>query len=474
MKPLSIRLRLSLMVLILTLTVIAVLSIAAYVEFEESLLGNIDDTLTASAQGIQAELDEQDSSEHREAELRAITGYGTSGRSSRYRIWLDGSETDMFASASSDDPMPPGILHLPPEERPDVNDISLFNIVDNPESGTEHMLRAIWMRHVLHDGPVNIVVARSCAYVYHELAEFLGLLLVVGGSVALLTVLLVPIIISHGLRAITDIGAGLGQITRSSLTSDGAAMPEVPTELRPFKAALQEMLSRLHKTMQQQERLTADVAHELRTPLAIIKSTLETLRMRARPASEYEQGIDDTLKDVDRMEHLVNQLLSLARLDATDAVGNPTEIRLDTLLRSLTDVFHDRAGCQGGSVIFTNSTSVSVTGDETELWQLFSNLLDNAVRYGPPGGLIRVDLRNEPAAWATVRVHDEGGTIPPESLPHLFDRFYRVDSSRSQTSGGSGLGLAIAWGIVQRHRGSIAITSDPKAGTSAMVRLPRS
>ncbi len=473
MKPLSIQLRLSLMVLILTLAIIAVLSVAAYVEFEESLLGNTDDTLRAMAEGIQAELDERDSREHQEAELRAITGYGTSERSSQYRIWLDGSERDMFASESSSDPLPQALLRLPLGEQPDVNDFSLFNITGDPESGTEYTLRAIWMRHVLHEEVANILVARSCGYVYHEVAEFLGLLFMAGGSVTLLTVLLVPIIISHGLHAITDLGAKLGQITHSSLKNDSDIMPDVPIELKPFKAALQEMLSRLHKTMQQQERLTADVAHELRTPLAIIKSTLQTLRIQARPAIEYEEGIDDTLKDVDRMEHLVSQLLSLARLDAADAVHNPAEIRLDTLLRSLTDVFHDRAGQQGGRVVFTNSAPVSIRGDETELWQLFSNLLDNAIRHGPRGGLIRVDLQNEPDTWAMVCVHDEGGAIPAESLPHLFDRFYRVDSSRSQTSGGSGLGLAIACGIVQRHHGDIAITSDPKAGTSAIVHLPR-
>jgi signal transduction histidine kinase len=472
-KPLSIRLRLSLMVLVFTLTITSVLSISAYIEFEESLLGNIDDTLTAMAEGIQAELYRQDNREHREAALRAITGYGTSERSSQYRIWLDGSERDIFASDSSGGPLPPALLHLPAEEQPDVNDFTLFNVAGDPESKREYVLRAIWMRHISHEGITNILVARSCAYVYHELGEFLGLLLMVGGSVTLLTVLLVPIVISHGLHAITDLGAKLGQITHSSLKSDAGILPEVPIELKPFKAALQEMLLRLHEAMQRQEQLTADVAHELRTPLAIIKSTLQTLRMRARPATEYEQGIDDALKDVDRMEHLVSQLLSLARLDAAGAVRNPAAIRLHTLLESLTDVFDDRARQQGGRVVFENSAPVSVRGDETELWQLFSNLLDNAIRYGPREGLIRVDLRTEPDAWATVCVHDEGGAIPPESLPHVFDRFYRVDASRSPASGGSGLGLAIACGIAQRHGGHIDITSDPQAGTSVVVRLPR-
>jgi len=104
---------------------------------------------------------------------------------------------------------------------------------------------------------------------------------------------------------------------------------------------------------------------------------------------------------------------------------------------------------------------------------LFGNLLDNAVRYGPPGGTVRVTLENSSDRRVTVAVHDDGGRIPPDALAHLFDRFYRVDSSRSQASGGSGLGLAIAREIALRHDGNIAITSDAQTGTSAIVHLPR-
>jgi two-component system heavy metal sensor histidine kinase CusS len=471
-KTSSIRFRLSLMVLALTLVVVGVLSVAAYIEFEESLLGNVDATLSAMAEGMRATLDGMESSENQEAELRAIAGYHKSGEQARYRIWADESKDSMFASGSPDDPFEARILDPLVKERPEVGESSLFNVSDKMK-GRNSTFRVIWFRFASGQQVMNVLVARSCGYVYHELAEFLQLLLIVGGSATLLTGLLVPIIISHGLRAIADVGAKLGQITHSNLTNDSGIMPDVPIELKPFQSALQEMLSRLHKAMQQQEQLTADVAHELRTPLAIIKSTLQTLRMRDRPAIEYEQGIDDTLKDVDRVEHLISQLLSLTRLDAADAVHNPTEIRLDALLRSLTDVFHDRASQQGGRVVFANSTPILVRGDETELWQLFSNLLDNAIRHGPRGGFVHVALQEGPDSWATVCVHDNGGAIPPESLAHLFDRFYRVDSSRSQTSGGSGLGLAIARGIVQRHHGDIAITSDPKAGTSAVVHLPR-
>lgn len=472
MKPMSIRLRLSLITTIFTLVIIAVLSVSAYIEFEESLLGNIDVTLTAMAEGMRASLDGQSSREDQQAELEAIAGYDESREPTRYRVWLDGNDEALFLGSLPNDPLRDRLFQPPAGNQPRTGKSALFNLPGKTGSG-KTVFRVIWFRFARGDDVVNVFVARSCAYAYHELGEFLGLLLIVGGSVTALTLLLVPILVAHGLRAITATGLELGQITHRSLKPDGGIMPEVPVELRPFKAALQEMLSRLHRAMEQQEQLTADAAHELRTPLAIIKSTLQTMRLKARSTSEYEAGIDDTLKDIDRMEHLLGQLLSLARLDATDTVRSPTNVRLDALLESLTDVFHTRAQQQGGQVICANGVSVSVWGDETELRQLFSNLLDNALRYGPPQGCIRVSLQDGPDNEATVCIHDEGGVIPPECLPHLFDRFYRVEPSRSQTSGGSGLGLAIAREIVHRHHGDIAIASDPQTGTSVRVHLPR-
>jgi heavy metal sensor kinase len=473
-KPLSIRLQLSLMVSLLTLVVIAVLSVAAYMDFWKSLLRNEDTTLRAMGEGIRAELDEPQSRDTREARLHAVTGRDGSSHPTRYRIWMEDSEKDAFVSDPPDDLVIRLLLHPPAEKRPEVGAFSLFDLPGEPARGKEHMLRVLWMRYSADQQIVNALVARSSNSVYHELGEFLKLLLLLGGGMTLLAFLLVPAVISWGLRPITRAGEQMEQITHLSLRQEDRALGDVPSELRPFKSSLEKMLSRLNDGVGQQERLTADVAHELRTPLAIIKSTLQTLRMRPRAAGEYEEGIDDALLDVERMERLVGQLLTLARLDAVGEVANPTEVRLDVMLESLAEVFEDRAKRQGGRIALAGGASVSVQGDEAELRQLFSNLIDNALRYGPTAGTIQITLQPGPGEQTTVCVHDEGGTIPPESLPHLFDRFYRADSSRSSTaSGGSGLGLAIAHEIVKRHHGDITITSEPQTGTSVVVHLPR-
>jgi two-component system, OmpR family, heavy metal sensor histidine kinase CusS len=461
------------MVSLLTLVVIAVLSTAAYIDFKDTLLRNVDTTLRAMAEGIRAELDDPQSRDTRQVRLHAVTGRDGSSHPTRYRIWMDGGDKDAFVSDPASDQVIRLLTHPPEDQRPDVGDSRLFNLPGDPTHGKEHMLRVLWMRYPLDQQVVNVLVSRSSNSVYHELGEFLRLLLLLGGGMTLLAFLLVPAVIAWGLRPIARAGERMERITHLSLRHEEQTLGGVPSELEPFKSSLDSMLARLNEGVSQQERLTADVAHELRTPLAIIKSTLQTLRMRPRAAGEYEEGIDDALLDVDRMERLVGQLLTLARLDALKGVADPKEVRLDLLLESLAQVFHDRAERQGGRVVFAGGTAVSVRGDEAELRQLFSNLLDNALRYGPATGTVRITLEPGPGEQATLCVHDEGGAIPPENLPHLFERFYRVDSSRSSTApGGSGLGLAIVHEIVKRHHGDIAIISAPQAGTSVTVRLP--
>ncbi len=471
MKLLSIRLQLSLLMSLLTLVIIVVLSVAASIEFKESLLDNIDATLKAMGEGIRAQFDERSDANY-EIELRAIIGYGSPGYAAECRVWTDSEPNDLFTTASAKNPLAQELLHPPAGRQPQIGAFSLFNLPDHTALGHTSRFRTLWMRQASGPQIINILVARSSNHVHHEVVEFLQLLLWFGGGIMLAALLLVPRIVSWGLRPISYAGEQLDHITHRTLQEKSRTMGKVPVELQPFKSALDGMLVRLNKAVQQQKQLTADVTHELRTPLAIMKSTLQTLRMKPRTVAECEEGVDDSLRDIGRMEQLVSQLLVLARLDAVDEVANPTEVRLDLLLESLAEVFESRAESQGVRIVFCCDSATSVRGDEGELRQLFTNLLDNALRYGPPRGVIRVNVEDEPGSRVTICVHDEGGAIPPKSLPHLFDRFYRVDPSRSQAFGGAGLGLAIVRQIVHRHHGGITITSTPQTGTSVTVQLP--
>jgi len=472
MKPVSIRLRLSLLISLLTLAIILVVSVVAYVELEESLLRNIDEILRATGEGIVATLDEHEDAAAREAEFRSIMGSGSSGDSVWCRIWVDGREESLFSSGLANHPRREPLLDLLPGEAPEVGESSFLSTADEIDRDEEHPYRVLWIRRVQGQEVVNVLVGRSSHYVSHELTEFYQLLLIVGASLTLLAFLVAPVLISWGLRPIAQAGAQLQAITHKSLKQQREPSEMTP-ELKPFMAALDDMLDRLDEAMRQQEQFIADAAHELRTPVAVIKSTLQTAQLQRRTVGEYEENIEETLQDVGRLEHLIEQLLSLARLETPDTLRESLDVRLDALLSETVGAFDARAAQRNGRVVFSEAPPTTVKGDENELRQLFGNLLDNALRHGPRGGTVRVTLANGTEDRVTVSVHDEGGQISPDTVVHLFDRFYRVDSSRSQASGGSGLGLAIAREIAHRHGGDIEITSNPQAGTVVSVSLPR-
>jgi signal transduction histidine kinase len=466
-KPLSLKFRLSILVSLVLLIVIITVSSVAYVEMEESLLINIDRTLKAMGNGILAELGEPESPEHLLEDFRTITNYKLKERSTRFRIWQDGSETNLFISDPLSSEYGRLLLDLPEEKRPALDQFTLFNI-----NGNSNPYRAIWMRSSSKQGVFNILVLHSSQYAYHEMREFLQMLLILGGSALLAVLIFVPLIIFLVMRPLEGTAATLEQITYKNLTPERLNNVNIPQEVKPFVGAVRDMLARLNQNVQQQKRFTADAAHELRTPLALIKSTLQTARLKDREVPEYKQAMDDTLEDVDRMQRLMDQLLSLARMDEIEEIRDPEPVDLNILLGELAAVFDAQAQQHGGRVICETIPTVRVKGSETELSQLFQNLLENALRYGPPQGTVRITAQNDSEDSVTVCIHDEGGQLPPEALPHVFERFYRVDASRNRATGGNGLGLSIAREIVLCHQGEISITSDPDSGTSVFVRLP--
>ncbi len=468
MKNWPLKWRLSLLLCMVLLSTIVTISIVAYIELEEALLRNIDPTLKAMAEGILANLDKPESLEEREAEFNSITAHTERRYSHRYRVWMDGSNEDLYASDLRSNAYSQLFARLSPVDKPEVGGFTFFNRIQN-----EYKYRVVWTRHPFNRGVVNILVAGSSRYVYHEMDEFLRLSLILGGSLLLGSFLLVPLIVGWGMRPIDRIAAILRKITHKNVGRKDLKIQKVPRELLPFVEALNGMLARLDKALKQQKQFTADASHELRTPLAVIKSTIQAVRMKDREVADYIKALDETQQDVDRMEQLIEQLLTLARFGESRALPNTTRIALNALLTDLAEIFDARAERQGGEVICGNIPPTWINGNEIALNQLFSNVLDNAVKYGPPNGIINVTLEQGPDGYATICIHDTGGQIPPESLPHLFDRFYRVDSSRSRSTGGAGLGLPIAREIAQRHGGQIDITSEPGKGTSVFIRLPR-
>jgi signal transduction histidine kinase len=243
------------------------------------------------------------------------------------------------------------------------------------------------------------------------------------------------------------------------------------------------MIDRLDKSFQSQRQFTADASHELRTPLTILKGEMEVALQQKRETSEYEETLRSAIQEIRRINKTVDDLLLLARLDAGQLSLQLRVVRLDELLMDA--VAKVTASCQKKNISIVldiigvtegeDAKELNILGDRDKLMNVFLNLLDNAMKYSGEGKNIRVTVGLATDS-AEVRVTDDGIGIHPQDLPHIFDRFYRVDKARSyqdsvETSG-SGLGLSIAKWIVEAHKGTISVESLIGKGTTITVRIP--
>ncbi len=412
MRPLSLKWRISLWISAVLIAVIAIISIVAYNEFEESHLRSIDQTLNAMANGIASILNTSSNKNKWKEEVSKVTGTSEENSSILYRIWLDDSSGDLIAGDETDSEHGRWLHELSEQNKPLIEKSNFFNI------GLPHNeYRIVWMRHKVNGDIVNIIVAGSSHFTYHELYEFLRLLLVLGTSLIIGSIVATMWTVRCGLLPIDMTAKRLQDITRSNIGEVSFDYKKVPRELRPFVKALNDMLHRLDRVLQQQKQFTSDAAHELRTPLSLAKSTLQAAQIHERQPAEYRHAIDDSLEDIDRMEYLIEQLLVLARLDEADRNIVNGEVQLDVLLRELAETYGKKMERSGGKVIFEELPETTIQGDLDELIRLFSNVLDNATKYSPPDGTIRLSLEPEPDGYIKVCVHDEGGNIPPDTLP---------------------------------------------------------
>jgi heavy metal sensor kinase len=242
-------------------------------------------------------------------------------------------------------------------------------------------------------------------------------------------------------------------------------------ELGRLAATLNQMIARLEKAFQRQKQFTSDASHELRTPLSVIEAESTLALQKERPSSDYRQSLETISQEARQMSSLIDQLLTLARADAGKEQWNFTEVNLGELIANLsTDA---EVLCQEKGLTFQlgQTPDLAVKGDEARLRELFMNLVDNAVRYTPAPGTISISLRRE-GQMAVLAITDTGVGIPAEDIPLIFERFYRVDKSRSRAEGGTGLGLAICRHIAEAHGGKIEVESRVGVGSTFSVWLP--
>jgi signal transduction histidine kinase len=322
----------------------------------------------------------------------------------------------------------------------------------------------------LHTPPGEcLLVGRSLTPVEEDLGRFARWLAAGGAGVLALGLAGGWWFSTRALRPVDDIEQAATLVARGQLTTR-IPVRDAGSELGHLAVTLNETFARLDASFARQARFTSDAAHELRTPLSLILAQAQLALARPRSTSEYREAIETTQRAARRMHALVESLLELDQLDAS---AEPLALQpgdLATLAREQLE-FLSPLAAERRIAVRADLAPAPCVMDPGRAAQILANLLDNAVKFSPPDSLVSVATRGEPGA-AIATVTDHGPGIATRHLPHIFERFYRADASRSRTTGGSGLGLSICRRIAEAHGGSITVESKPGEGCRFTLRIP--
>jgi heavy metal sensor kinase len=278
------------------------------------------------------------------------------------------------------------------------------------------------------------------------------------------------VLIGRALRPVVRIARSAEQITLQNL-NERLPMTNTGDELETLSTALNGMIARIRDAYDNTRRFVADASHELRTPLAVLRGEIENVVTRNHLTPETRETLGSNLEEVERLGKIVEALFALSRLDAGEAHAETVRLDLSALAATTVDQMCLLAEDKDISLQCETSTPVFVEGDRARLKQIIVNLIDNAIKYTPARGLVKVRTYNT-ASEAILEVSDNGMGIPNEALPLIFERFYRVDKARSRDQGSAGLGLSIVRSICHAHAGRIEVESRENAGSLFRVHLP--
>jgi signal transduction histidine kinase len=318
--------------------------------------------------------------------------------------------------------------------------------------------------------PVTVLYAAPTRGLWQEALEAVRFYVVASALLLAITGVALVWFLRRRLAPLQELATIAGRVTSRSW--DFVPPPAVlrTSELAPIALSIDALLKGLRQAFERQRQLTGDAAHELKTSIAVVKSSLQLLTLSPRTAVQYEKGLEGLLVDTERMEDLSARMLALARLEEAPAEQRETS-ELQSTVRAVADRLRPLAELKKVElqVNTVDSGKVAMPADDADI--LCSNLIMNALQHSAPAGHVSATLRMS-GGVTELRVVDDGEGIPEAALPHVFDRFYRADRSRSRNSGGAGLGLSICKAIVERSHGTIRIDSTVGKGTEVSVSLP--
>jgi heavy metal sensor kinase len=318
------------------------------------------------------------------------------------------------------------------------------------------------------DEGLSLVLAISLVGTEVTMAEFDRM--VAGGAAAFLVLAIAGglLLSRQALRPVAESIAAARRLDPGDLSG---RLPKTGAgdELDELAETINGLLDRLAAYHAQVSRFTADASHELRSPLAAMRASVEVALQQPRTAADYRDVLASLGEQCERLTALVNGLLLLARVDAGEVLVRREVVNISALSEEAAEMYEPLAEERGIVFRWECRQGVAVLGDAQRLRQLVTNLVDNAMKFTPPGGSVTLQVQ-QTGREAILTVADTGVGIGGEHLPHIFERFYQANHARSAT--GSGLGLSICRWIAEAHRGAISAESNPGAGTIFTVRLP--
>jgi heavy metal sensor kinase len=315
-----------------------------------------------------------------------------------------------------------------------------------------------------------IQVATHTRFVRKSLSHFKGNMLAAFPIILVLGSLGGWVLARRSLSPIGYIASKAQSITSKNL-DERFALRGTDDEMDSLIRTINEMISRLESSFKRITEFTADASHELKTPLCALKGETEVLLSRGRTPEEYQEGLAHFIERFDYLNRMINDLILLSKFDSSQMELEKVPLRLDLLIQDICSFFEVLAEQRQITLTINSMREIMVLGDKIRLQQLFSNLIDNAIKFTPERGGIWVTLERDNGV-VQVSIKDNGIGIPKEEQEKIFKRFYRVDKSRSKETGGVGLGLSIVERIVQAHQGKIEVNSQLNQGSTFTVYLP--
>jgi heavy metal sensor kinase len=454
----SIKFRLTIWYLVVLGALLVVFGVAAYFMLSHSLYQSLDDSLKLRGAQLEGSLEVEDGSIGFQD-----TGQGDFGGQLGELVLLYGADGNLLQQSG------------PQMEITQVDTLVTQALAGHStlvttktEDGQETRLYASPIRGELGIHAA-VIVGRSIAEIKEVLERFLHILLFASLIVMVLAAGGGLFLANRVLKPVEDIT----KTARNIGSTDLSRRIEVYSddELGRLALTLNQMIARLEEAFNRQRQFTADASHELRTPLAVIQAESTLALQKERAENDYQKSLGLISQEVVHMSALVDKLLFLARSDTAKEQLSFDGVNLKELLTDLTSEIEILCQRKGLELEFGPLENLVVKGDWVKLKQLFFNLLDNAIRYTPSGRIVSVSLLRKGES-AVVAIRDSGIGIPEEDIPHIFERFYRVDKARSRAEGGAGLGLSICQHIAEVHGGKIEVESQVGEGSTFSVLLP--